>query len=846
MKPLPAVGLASSLVQIIDFSVKVLQKEYKIYQSADGDFIENPTLLQNAVDNLFRLLFQLENNDLKKLSADPKRGKLSEAAEHLLKLGDETKLLATPLIDAILQAQAKGSYGDPKWTTLREALLTVWKKKDVTGLKKKLRNVRKDVDTSLLLALKQYLNQSAETGLPVFSAEDASHVERWQNDAMDAVHTNDWKPKTKKDVEGFSKHVDLLVQVENQAHFYSQMFAKLYFPHMDDRLHTLSAAHEGTFDWIFDSNNDESKTIHCINLLDWLSDSSGQNLFWITGKPGSGKSTLMKSLLRNPRLFPSLESWSDSAPGIITGFFFWGSGTKLQKSVEGLLRSLLYEALQDMLYGPLEQDPILVQLLFPSRWNQFASYGGGMYPFTVPELRLSFDLMISDVTRKFFLLIDGLDELDDYPNDIIDLLLSATKRDNVKICASSRPSPGFQDAFQERPRLVVDQKTRKDIQAYVQQMFNKDERLSRLRQEQTKDALEQELVHTMAEKSSGVFLWAYLGTDSLLQAGDELDEESDGLKVVSTRLKGLPLDLNLLLTQIFETMGQDDLWQASRLCRLIDAHGYPGLLSLSFSNDVDTRSSLHADIRPLKDSEVTKRLDDMTDLLSTKCRNLFSVFETSGSESHDVGHLRVTYAHRCIRDFVHTRPVWSKICEATGNDSFSSDEYWANASLWSLKTLQARRTSHIEVLRIWDDLAWCIEYALRLEDHDKKVRVTYLDEVGRAAIIERRDQISVMDLPQGVTVESFLDIAVWLNLQGYVAIKAKSAERKEIKHAMEYSKALRRQLGISGEVFWIGEKKRIKSAYGQSALELGQLLEYYAKPVKFATSKPKFEIPEHE
>lgn len=154
MKPLPAVGLASSIVQIVDFSVKICQKDQKIYQPTEGDSVENHALLQHVADNLFRLSLNLDRNDLKKLASDPKRGKLSEPAEHLLKLSDETKELTTTLVDAVIQAQARGSYGDPKWNTIRDALSTVWKKKEITGTKKKLKNVRKEVDTVLLVALR--------------------------------------------------------------------------------------------------------------------------------------------------------------------------------------------------------------------------------------------------------------------------------------------------------------------------------------------------------------------------------------------------------------------------------------------------------------------------------------------------------------------------------------------------------------------------------------------------------------------------------------------------------------------------------------------------------------------
>jgi hypothetical protein len=283
MKPLPAVGLASSIVQIVDFSVKITQKDHKIYQPTDGDHVENHAILQDVANNLYRLSTKLDQNDLKKLSSDPKRGKLSEPAEHLLKLAAETKELTTLLIDAVLQAQARGVFGDPKWNTVREALSTVWKKKEITGIKKKFKSVRKDLDTVLLLALRQYLDQSAETGLPVFSeGSHIHHIEKWQNEALDAAHTNDWNPKKKKNVEEFAKIVDKLILAENEAVFCKDMFARLHFSALDDRLQSIPAAHEGTFEWLLETTDDGAKKQS--QFMEWLGSTSGQNLFWITGE----------------------------------------------------------------------------------------------------------------------------------------------------------------------------------------------------------------------------------------------------------------------------------------------------------------------------------------------------------------------------------------------------------------------------------------------------------------------------------------------------------------------------------------------------------------------------------
>lgn len=156
-RPIPAVGLADQCLQLIDFAIRCLQKQNSIFQPGDAEgsaVVDNAAVLQKIVDNLFRLQDAIENAELRHLS-EKSKSKLSEPALQLLKLSEETKELVAPLIDALIATQAKGSYGDPRWTTAREALCNaVWKERDVTGLKKKLRVVRREVDVALLLALR--------------------------------------------------------------------------------------------------------------------------------------------------------------------------------------------------------------------------------------------------------------------------------------------------------------------------------------------------------------------------------------------------------------------------------------------------------------------------------------------------------------------------------------------------------------------------------------------------------------------------------------------------------------------------------------------------------------------
>jgi len=64
----------------------------------------------------------------------------------------------------------------------------------------------------------------------------------------------------------------------------------LKFPEMHERENHITARYSETFEWIFDAKSDKPWD----SFPEWLR--SGNGVFWISGKAGAGKSTLMKFL----------------------------------------------------------------------------------------------------------------------------------------------------------------------------------------------------------------------------------------------------------------------------------------------------------------------------------------------------------------------------------------------------------------------------------------------------------------------------------------------------------------------------------------------------------------------
>ncbi|CAH0047656.1 unnamed protein product [Clonostachys solani] len=146
-------------------------------------------------------------------------------------------------------------------------------------------------------------------------------------------------PKDAKDIqshEAIEELGQLLQSIERSIQSLTwsvELQAELYSPELDFRIDSIQDPFQNTFKWIFDMPE----------FSDWLIHGTG--LFWIHGKPGSGKSTLMKYITRSRQTQELLHDWTTGALEVQASFFFHYRGTALQKSFEGIMRSLILQIL---------------------------------------------------------------------------------------------------------------------------------------------------------------------------------------------------------------------------------------------------------------------------------------------------------------------------------------------------------------------------------------------------------------------------------------------------------------------------------------------------------------------
>lgn len=122
---------------------------------------------------------------------------------------------------------------------------------------------------------------------------------------------------------------------------------------MDERRQRIEDKGDGTLEWIFPRVSSPGRISTDTAFIDWLHGHS-RLPFWINGKAGSGMSTMMKDISYDRELKGHLSTWAPGQEVIIAAYFFYSQGADgLQKSREGLLRSLLHQILskrQDLLF----------------------------------------------------------------------------------------------------------------------------------------------------------------------------------------------------------------------------------------------------------------------------------------------------------------------------------------------------------------------------------------------------------------------------------------------------------------------------------------------------------------
>jgi ankyrin repeat protein len=471
---------------------------------------------------------------------------------------------------------------------------------------------------------------------------------------------------------------------------------------MDSRLATIGIAHRDTCSWLY------TRTEY-LRWQDPGSRAEHHGFLWIKGKPGAGKSTLMKHALHHAQSIKQMNI-------TILSFFFNARGQELEKTTEGMYRSLLHQVFKtcsDRLPG-----------IVPSHSSDPKD---NSWQLPILQTMLREALLNFGNTTEFICYIDALDEC---AEDDIRLAveyfeelgeLAASQNTRISICFASRHYPNITMRRYQALNLDEQGEHHEDIRKFVEAKLHGTGRTH------------SELGAEISGKSSGVFLWAALVVQILnkkMDQGASRPRLMADLKAVPTGigdlLKSILMDGSMFLLPTllwvlysYEPLSASDLhfavmtgaglmtsedWDQAETTKeqmhLFVLNSSKGLVE--FSKDKSARAQfIHESVREYLLNGGLSELDD-------------SLAEDLGAKSH---HKLAMWCRNCIQLGLHRNPDDEKtegvslFLDYALNYLYShcEDAYMEGAFDWALldnlpQSVQAEVCEYAE-LNDWENLA---------------------------------------------------------------------------------------------------------------------------------------------
>lgn len=287
---------------------------------------------------------------------------------------------------------------------------------------------------------------------------------------------------------------------------------------MDFRQNDIANAQAGTFEWF-----PKHKT-----FLAWIQLQRG--LLWIKGKPGAGKSTLMKFARRI-----ILEKITSDT--IVISFFVHGRGSKLQKTPLGLFRSVLHQL--------LERFPAAVVDLvnFFKKKTETEGQHGEKWEWQEKQLQNFLRNALAKVlmAKPVVIFVDALDECGQDPAiELIDyfrLLLEdlPPAQNRIRTIFSCRHYPIL--SVDKALTIDLGDENYGDIKKYVWAQLLSD----------THDDQIKELI---SNRANGVFLWAWL----VVKRVRLMTLNAESQSAIKAKISSIPGDLRELYNALIQEL----------------------------------------------------------------------------------------------------------------------------------------------------------------------------------------------------------------------------------------------------------------------------------------------------
>jgi hypothetical protein len=634
MDPLSALSLAANIFQVIGFTIQLAEIGKQIYDK--GTTVEYGELETICKDF-----------DSAKKTLDARLGSVANTTEEekqVKAIAMQTSVLAAELEKKLTKLRKKASKS--KSDAVKKSFKAVWSRNAILETEKRFLKFRDDLEFRLVVLLNGKLDAEAIKQSAKFKSLDDKTKQivdallTWQN-ASEARDSQILDNQSRNEQSAAQRHQELVQLIQTampkqlvdlkQAQtstpsatrkeaIEAAIISSLWFPSIQEREETIKEKYSDTFAWIWKDPRSTQKP--WADFRAFLQ--GGIGAYWITGKAGSGKSTLMKYINNSEELDQELDIWRENNPLITLSFYFWHNGIPEQKSERGVLLSLLYQI--------LDTRKELIPIAFKERFQAMAAYPDPPSSFRLetPELRrIIFTVLKHLSDTKFFISVDGLDEYNRDGGsftDVAQFFLSFLQLRNVKLLLSSRPEREFETEFESLPRLRLHDLTLPDIAKYTQEKLLQHSSLQDLQMMDPQRC--ERLLAELVEASAGVFLWVCVVVKSLL-IGLNNGESLDDLEAELTRL---PTELDDLYEKILKRVPPRYMAKAALMMEIVRVGTENGcvLSALGLSWALEAEDRVLQNTQPFTNDEIVRRYNTLLAQTQSHTLGLIEIRENNG------------------------------------------------------------------------------------------------------------------------------------------------------------------------------------------------------------------------
>lgn len=563
------------------------------------------------------------------------------------------------------------------------------------------------------------------------------------------------------------------------------------------------------------------------NLVEFLK--SDEKLYWIYGKPGSGKSTLMKFIVNRKETRDALNEWRPNTR--ILSHYFWLPGSEMQRDIKGMLCSLLYQA---CITGDIPQLDHNLQLKYStSDWSVSQ----------LQKVAIEYFSVVSG-SSTFCIFLDGLDEVRPEHNvrELLDFVNELRAFPRLKLCVASRPELAIKCRLLPCPSLAIDKLTAGDLWKYALATIPLTPENRLIFAYQCSDPAQEyfRFVKSLLHKAQGVFLWLALAIKQL-RGGLE---RRDSLKQLQDRLQEMPDDLTALYKDMWVRQDKDhavyrpisSLYlhlqlgfreiNSFRRWDTISKYDTPSVFELAVaSSDIDFLGAF-IETGSLSVNQLQKICETATDNIATRCAGLLEITLRGQSQYTTLDFHRypgkggdydailqytsmtVEFIHRTAYDFLENTADGKSILQS----ATEGKSHWARlvqavltrCALWETRILHKGRYQGPMMIECFN-----LIYSLR---RSQKINIDEADqyllfcealyETGRLTcwpITEKA--IKVKSTERGLIYPNFLSCAVGVaQMRGESMVESEFAN--DLTVASQVHRTISRSISVGGLKAW--------------------------------------------